>query len=138
MSILSSPKVSNLLQYVYVVRKSSCCTLSPAHLKFVEDMKSSIEQTYVWQYCSTKNTVVDDGMCECCNDNLSVGSLHRLVAIFYFFAWDNSCQTLNALLQSNGTGKNWKHMIPVAFKSEIQKLRDQLKAIQNLHKTSPV
>ena len=42
-------KSLNLLQYVYVVRKSSCCTLSPAHLKFVEDMKSGIEQTYVWQ-----------------------------------------------------------------------------------------
>ena len=46
---------------------------------------------------------VDDGMCECCNDNIR-WDRYTDIAIFYFFAWDNSCQTLNALLQSS-TGK---------------------------------
>ena len=131
-------KASNLLQYVYVVRKSSCCTLSSAHLKLVNDMKYSIEQTYIWQYCSTKYAVLDDGTCECCN--LPVGAQHRLVVIFYIFAWDNGFQILNTLLNTQAlsdSGKHWKDMIPDGFKCEIKKLLDQLKAIENLDKTPP-
>ena len=82
-------KYSNIIQYVYVMRTSSCCSnVDPTHLKKAEDVKQRIEGTKLYNIMAEYKKHNKMDVQKCCHKKAQANCIHFAIMLLLSLSVD--------------------------------------------------